>query len=95
MLQLAQRLRLNLADAFARDRKLLAHFLKCVIGVHPDSETHPQHPLLAGRERRQHAGGGFAQIGLNRRVDRQNRILVLNEVPEVTILLVADGKSRG
>src|SRR5690606_37090170 len=47
--QLAQRLRLDLADAFARDGELLAHFLQRVVGVHADPEAHPEHTLLARR----------------------------------------------
>src|SRR5262249_23012876 len=54
------------------------------------AEAHAQHALFAWRQGRQDAGGGFAQIGLNRGVDRQDRVLVLDEIAEVGILLVAD-----
>src|SRR5579864_3773772 len=71
VLELAQRLGLDLADALAGDRELLADFLEGVVGVHADAEAHPQHPLLARRQRGQHPRGGLAQVGLDRRVDRQ------------------------
>ena len=51
MLQLAERLGLDLADALAGDRELLADLLEGVVGVHADAEAHAQHPLLARRER--------------------------------------------
>ncbi len=39
MLQLPQRLCLNLPDAFAGHTELLAHFLQRVINVHADAEA--------------------------------------------------------
>jgi len=40
MIELTQRLGLNLADPFARNRELLANFGKRLIGAHPDAEAH-------------------------------------------------------
>ena len=90
MLELAQRLGLDLANTLARDRELLADLLQRVIGIHADPEAHAQHPLLARRERGQHLCRGLAQVGLDRRVNREDRVLVLDEIAEVRILLVAD-----
>src|SRR5215831_18662352 len=90
VLELAQRFRLDLADALARHRELLAHFLERVVGVHADAEAHAEHALLARRERRQHPRRRLAQIGLDSRVQRQHRVLVLDEIAEMGILLVAD-----
>ena len=56
MLQLPQRLRLDLADAFAGDAELLADFLERVIGVHADAEADAQHAFLAGGEGGEDAG---------------------------------------
>ena len=82
-LSLRKRLGLDLADAFARHRELLADFFQRVVGVHADAEAHAQHAFLARRQRRQHAGGGFAQIGLDGGVDRQHHIGVLDEVAQM------------
>src|SRR5438128_2216749 len=90
VLELAQRLGLDLADALARHRELLADLFQRVVGIHADAEAHAQHALFAWRQGRQDAGGGLAQIGLNRGVDRQDRVLVLDEIAEVGVLLVAD-----
>ena len=57
MAQLAQRLRLDLADALARDVELLADFLQRVVGVHLDAEAHAQHLRLARRQRVEHVLG--------------------------------------
>src|SRR6516164_1686864 len=45
MLQFPQCLRLDLADALAGDRELLADLLQRVVGVHADAEAHAQHAL--------------------------------------------------
>src|SRR5262245_50766704 len=90
MLELAQSLRLDLSYSFAGDRALLAHFLERMVGVHADAEAHAQHALLARREAGEHTRGGLAQIRLDRRIERQHRVLVLDEIAEMRILLVAD-----
>ena len=59
MLQLSQRLRLDLADALAGHRELLADLLKGVICIHADAEAHAQHALLPRRQRSQHPGRRF------------------------------------
>ena len=48
MLQLPQRLSLDLPDALAGDRELLADLFERVVGVHADAEAHAQDSLLAG-----------------------------------------------
>src|SRR5262249_54914077 len=90
MLELTQRLRLDLADALAGHRELLADFFQRVVGVHADAETHAQHALFARRERSEHARRGLAQVRLDGGVDRQDRVLVLDEIAEMRILFVAD-----
>src|SRR5947208_16843327 len=70
VLELAQRLGLDLADALARHRELLADLFQRVVGVHADAEAHAQHALLARCDGSEHEGGGLAQIGLNRGIDR-------------------------
>ena len=90
VLQLPQRLGLDLADAFAGDAELLADFLQRVVGVHADAEAHAQHALLARGQAGEDAGDGFLEVGLDRGVDRDHRVLVLDEVAQVAVFLVAD-----
>jgi hypothetical protein len=63
VLQLPERLSLDLADTLAGDAELLAHLLQRVISVHADAEAHAQHALLAGSEGRQDPRGGLAEVG--------------------------------
>ena len=90
VLELPERLGLDLPDALAGDRELLTDLFQSVVGVHADAEAHAQHALLARRQRGQDAGRRLAQIGLDGGVERQHRVLVFDEVAEVGILLVAD-----
>src|SRR4051794_5996164 len=89
VLELPERLGLDLPDALAGDRELLADLFQRVVGVHADAETHAQHSLLAGRQCRQHPGRGLAQVGQGRGLERLDRVLVLDEVAQMRILLVA------
>src|SRR5688572_2666943 len=89
VLQLPQRLRLDLADALARHRELLADLLERVVGVHADAEAHAQHALLARCQGCKHPCRCLAQVGERRRLERLDRILVLDEVAEMRILLIA------
>ena len=50
MLQLTQRLRLDLADALARHRELLADLFERVVGVHADAEAHAEDAFFAWRQ---------------------------------------------
>src|SRR5262249_19107882 len=68
--QLAQRLRLDLANTFARDGKQFADLFEGAVGPSPDPETHPQDLLFAGRQRRQDLARQFAEITPDRRLDR-------------------------
>ena len=90
MTQLAQRLGLDLADAFARNVELLADFFQRVIGVHFDAETHAQHLGFARRQRIQHVAGDIAQAAVDRGIAGRHRRLVLDEIAEVRIIVVAD-----
>src|ERR1700735_511929 len=65
-LQLAQRLRFDLTDTFARHVELLTNLFQRVIGIHTDTKTHTQHPFLARRERCQHTRCRLAQVCLDR-----------------------------
>src|SRR5262249_33325142 len=81
---------LDLTDALARHREPLADLFQRVVLVNADAEAHAQYALLARRERGERARGGLTQVRLNGGVDRQDRVLILDEVAEVGILLVAD-----
>ena len=95
MLQLAQRLGFDLTNALSGHRELLADFFQRVVGVHADAEAHAQHAFLARGERGQNPRRGLAQVGLDRGVDRQDRVLVLDEIAEVRVFLVASLLSFG
>ena len=62
MLELTQRLGLNLADPFAGHRELLADFGKRLIGAHPNAKTHAHYPLFAWAERGEGAGSRLPQV---------------------------------
>src|SRR5688500_4042996 len=75
MLEVAERLGLDLADALAGDAELLADLLEGVVGVHADAEAHPEHALLARRQAGEDPGDRLLEVGLDRGVDRDHRIL--------------------
>src|SRR5437773_3438402 len=65
MTELAQRLRLDLADALARDRKARPDLLERVVRALPDAEAQPQYLLLARRERGEHLARDRKSTRLN------------------------------
>src|SRR6266849_3737103 len=89
MLQLAQRLRFDLPDALSGHTELLADFFERVVGVHADAEAHAEYAFFARGQRRQNPGSGFAKVALDRGVDGQDRVLVLDEIAEMRVFLVA------
>src|SRR5581483_2450358 len=90
MTELAQRLRLDLADALARDREVLTDLLERMLAAVRQSEAQPQDLLLARRERVQHLVGLLTEAEADDRVDRRHHLLVLDEIAEVAVFLLAD-----
>ncbi len=90
MLELPQGLGFDLTDTLTRDRELLANFLKCVVGVHPDAETHTQNAFFTRRQAGKHAGDRFLEVGLDRGIYWNDRILVFDEVTKMRIFFVTD-----
>src|SRR5271156_7042965 len=62
MTQLAQRLRLDLADALTGDLEALAHFFECVLGAVFKTEAHLDHAFFARSERAQNLRGVLLQV---------------------------------
>src|SRR6266542_3260530 len=89
--ELPQRLRLDLPDALACHLEVLADLLERVIALLPDAEPHPEHLLLAGGEGGEHLPGLLGQVHVDDRVRGRDERLVLDEVAEVAVLLLADG----
>src|SRR5215510_11741794 len=90
MTQLAQRLRLDLPDAFARDREALAHFFERVLAAVADAKAHLDHFFLARRQRLQHRFGLFLQVQIDHRFGRRDDLAILDEVAKMRIFLLAN-----
>ena len=90
VLKFTQSFRFDLANTFARHAELLTHLFKRVIGIHTDTKTHPQNPLFTRRERGQNSRCRLFEVFLNGAVQRQNRILILDEIAKLAVFLVAN-----
>src|SRR5438309_3018119 len=90
--ELAQRLGLDLADALAGDPEPLAHLFQRALVTVDQPESQLQHPPLAWRERVEDVLHLGVEHGERSRVGRRDRLAVLDEVAEVRILLLADGR---
>src|SRR3984893_5203963 len=89
VLKLAERLGLDLPDSFAGYRELLSDLFQGMITIYPDAKAHPQDALLARRQAGQHLGRGLTQIGLDRGIEWRNCGLVLDEIAQAAVLLLA------
>src|ERR1700674_2068042 len=63
--QLGQRLRLDLANTFARDGEQLAHLFEGAVGLQADAEAHPQDLLFTRRQRREYLARLPAEVALD------------------------------
>src|SRR6267378_6213474 len=61
-----------------------------MIAIRPDAEAHAQDALLARRQACEHLGGGLTQIGLDRGIEWSDRVLVLDEIAQAAVLLLAN-----
>src|SRR6185369_12998790 len=88
VLELAQRLGFDLADALAGHVELLADFFQRVVRAHFDAEAHAQHFGFAWRQRIEDVLDHVAQTRLHRGLDRCGVGLVFDEVAQVRIVVV-------
>src|SRR3989454_389605 len=80
------------SDAFPRDREVLPDLFQRVVGVLADPEALAQHALLARREGLQRVVDLALQIVADGCVQRRDGLLVLDEVPQMAVFLLADGR---
>ena len=92
MAQLAQGLGFDLADAFAGDIELLAHFLQRAGAAVLDTEAQLQHLFLPGRQRAEHIHQLLLEQGEAGRLGGLGGAFVGNEVAQMGILLLTDGR---
>src|SRR6185437_13319984 len=90
--ELAERLRLDLADALAGHLEVLADLLEGVVALLADAEAHAEHLLLARRQGLEHLPRLLGEVHVDHRLGRREDALVLDEVAEMRILLLADGR---
>src|SRR4051794_21000593 len=90
MAQLAQRLRFDLANPFARDREALTDFLERVLAAVADAEPHLDHLLLTRRQRLEDRLGLLLQVQVDHRFGRRDHLAILDEVAKMRIFLFAD-----
>src|SRR5688500_4902279 len=81
--QLAQGLRLDLADALAGDVERTAHFLERVLGAVADTEPHLQNLLLTRGEGAQDLASLFFQVRHDDVVDRRDDSAILDEISKM------------
>src|SRR5258707_2635743 len=90
MPQLAQRLRFDLANAFARHGEGLADFFQRVLAAVVKAKPHLDYFFLARRQRLQHRRRLFLQIQVDDRIGRRNHGLVFDEVAEMRIFFLTN-----
>ena len=90
MTQFAQRLCLDLADALARDVKLLADFLERMRAAVLQTEPQRQHLRLALCERPEHLFDLLLEQHHGSRVRRCGCVVVGDEVAQMAVLFLAD-----
>src|SRR5262247_2286110 len=95
MAQLAERLGLDLPDALARDGEILADLLERVLAPVREAEAEAQDLFLARRQRVQDLVRLLAQAQADHALDGRADLLVLDEVAEVAVLLLADRRLEG
>src|SRR3954454_10453609 len=93
--QLAERLRLDLANPFARHIERAADFFERVLGAVADAEAHLEDLLLARGERAQDFVRLLFQVRDDHVIDRGDHAAIFDEVAEMRIFLFADRRLEG
>src|SRR5512135_2400004 len=92
MTELPQRLRLDLANALARDLEVLTHLFERVVALLADAEAHAEDLLLARRQRLEHLPRLLREVHVDDRLGGRHHALVLDEIAKMRVFLLADGR---
>src|SRR5215475_15408314 len=95
MAELAEGLGLYLANALTGDGEVLPHFLEGVLAAVGEPEAEAQHLLLARGERVQHLVGLLAEAQPDHALHGRADLLVLDEVAQMAVLFLSDGRLEG
>src|SRR5690349_1255750 len=90
--ELPKRLALDLADPLSGHVEGAADLLEGVLGAVPHAEAHLEDLLLAGRQGLQDPAGLVLQVRHQDRVDRRKHLAILDEVAQMRILFLPDGR---
>src|SRR5258708_23012210 len=94
MPQLAQCLGFNLPDALPGNRENLADFLERVLAAVIEAESHADDALLAWSQGPEDRRNLVLQVKVDRRVGRGEDSLVLDEVAQVRLALIAQQRLK-
>src|SRR5262249_62141045 len=92
---LAPRLRVDLANALPRHGEPEPDLLQRQVGALADPEAQPQDLLFAGRERAEYLARLPAEVARQHGIHGRDGALVLEEVAEVAVLLLAHRRVEG
>ena len=95
MAKLPQSLRLDLTDTLSGDLEFLAHFFQRSRPAVIETEAQAKDAFLPRRQRFEHIGELFFEKRMRSGICRRRRIVVGDEVAEVTVLLFADRRFKG
>src|SRR5690606_1836917 len=87
-----QGLGLDLTDTLARDLEVLTNLLEGVVALLADAEAHAEDLLLARRQRREHLARLLREVHRDDRLRGARGALVLDEIAERAVLVLADGR---
>src|SRR5580765_7676384 len=93
--QLAQRLGLDLTDAFTRDGEALPDLFERVLAAVADAEPHLDDLFLARCERLEDRFGLLLQVQVDDGLGWRHHLAVFDEVAQMRIFLLADGRLEG
>src|SRR5271154_1262697 len=90
MAQLAQRLGLDLSNAFAGDLEALPYLFQSVFGAVFEAEAHLDDALFSRSQSPKHLRGVLLQVDADDGVGRRDGLAVFDEVAEVRIFFLTD-----
>jgi hypothetical protein len=89
--KLSQRLCLDLADSLSGDVEILPDFFERPIGALTNSESHAEDARLSRRQGREQLTSEFGEARLDDGICGADRIRILDEVRQATIVLFTNG----
>lgn len=95
MIKIEKRIGIDMEDKLKSEREMMEKLLKSMVSVNENEEENKKKKLIKRSKRREKEGSSIEKIGMNGRIDRKKRVIVIDEIEKVWIIIIEERSLEG